>query len=99
EGLDFAAPAPELSLPGIHDEVVLALKQAGYDTAEKILNTPVEQLAGLEGFDTETAEAVIAAARESQGNTETSAEQSPAEGTGEAPAGEESATEQHEEVK
>ena len=67
EGLDFAPAAPPLVLPGIHDEVVAMLKQAGYDTSEKILNAPVEQLAALEGFDVETAEAVMAAARESQG--------------------------------
>jgi N utilization substance protein A len=70
EGLEFAAPAAPLVLAGIHEEVVAALKQAGYDTSEKILSAPIEQLAALEGFDTETAEAVVAAARESQGATE-----------------------------
>jgi N utilization substance protein A len=71
EGLEFAAaPAAPLALAGIHEEVVAALKQAGYDTSEKILSAPIEQLASLEGFDTETAEAVVAAARESQGATE-----------------------------
>jgi N utilization substance protein A len=69
EGLDFTAPAPPLTLAGIHDEVVTALQQAGFDTNEKILGASIEQLASLEGFDTETAEAVMAAARESQEGT------------------------------
>jgi N utilization substance protein A len=99
EGLDFAAPAPELSLPGIHDEVVAALKQAGYDTAEKILQAPAEQLAALEGFDAETAEAVIAAARESEEAAGAAAAEPPADVSGEAPATEPAAEEQHEEVK
>jgi N utilization substance protein A len=84
EGLDFAPPAPPLTLPGIHEEVVTALEQAGLDTNEKILNTTVEQLAALEGFDVETAEAVLASARESQAAIGTSA--ATASDTSEAPA-------------
>ena len=95
EGLEFAAPAAPLELPGIHDEVVAILKQAGYDTPEKILEASVEHLAGLEGFDAETAEAVIAAAREAQ---ESAQPATPAEG--EASAADEGAAQQeHEEVK
>jgi N utilization substance protein A len=110
EGLDFNAPAPELTLPGIHDEVVAMLKQAGYDTNEKILGTPAEQLAALEGFDAETAEAVIAAARESQESAPAEAavpgavEEAAAPGAveepeSESPAAEQHAAEEHEEVK
>jgi N utilization substance protein A len=99
EGLDFAAPAPDLSLPGIHDEVVAALKQAGYDTTDKILNTPADQIAALDGFDAETAEAVIAAARELQSSAEPADAEQPAEITSEPVAGETPAAEEHEEVK
>jgi N utilization substance protein A len=101
EGLDFTAPAPELSLPGIHDEVVTVLKQAGYDTNEKILGAPAEQLAALEGFDAETAEAVIAAARESQesASVEAAAPAVVEEAESESPTAEQNAAEEHEEVK
>jgi N utilization substance protein A len=99
EGLDFTAPAAELVLPGIHDEVVTTLKQAGYDTTEKILGASVEQLAELEGFDAETVEAVIASARESQGSTEVSADTAEQPTGTVAPADEERAAQEHEEVK
>jgi N utilization substance protein A len=67
EGLDFAMPQTEpLVLPGIHDEVVGALQQAGFDTYEKILAASVEALTAVEGIDEDTAEAVLAAAREAQ---------------------------------
>jgi len=64
-GIDFgggAEVARPLSLQGIHVEVVAALKNAGYDTAEKILDASPETLAALPGFDAETVEAVRAAA-------------------------------------
>jgi N utilization substance protein A len=64
-GIDFGSGAEEarqLSLAGIHVEVVAALKNAGYDTAEKILDASPETLAALPGFDAETVEAVRAAA-------------------------------------
>jgi transcription termination/antitermination protein NusA len=52
----------ELSLPDIHDDVVAALRAAGYDTAEKVIEADPEQLALLPGFDRETVEAVLDAA-------------------------------------
>jgi transcription termination/antitermination protein NusA len=66
EGLEFAAPAPPLELPGIHEEVVSVLQQAGFDSNERILGAALEELTAIEGIDVETAEAVVAAAREGQ---------------------------------
>jgi N utilization substance protein A len=98
EGLDFAPPAPPLALPGIHDEVVSTLQQAGFDTPEKILGASTDQLAALEGFDAETAEAVMTAARESQEATAGAEDEQAGEETGSA-AIEEDATQEHEELK
>ncbi len=64
-GIEFGgageAAAP-LVLPEIHDEVVAALRNAGYDTVDKILEAPAEKLAELPGFDADTIEAVLAVA-------------------------------------
>jgi N utilization substance protein A len=65
-GIDFgdaAVESHELSLPGIHDEVVAVLRAAGFDTVEKLLEADDETLGGLQGFDAETVEAVKVAAR------------------------------------
>ena len=51
-----------LTLGGIHIEVVTALTNAGFDTAEKILEASPEALAALPGFDADTVEAVLVAA-------------------------------------
>ena len=64
-GIDFGSGAEEarpLTLPDIHIEVVTTLKNAGYDTVEKILEAAPETLAALPGFDAETVDAVRAAA-------------------------------------
>jgi N utilization substance protein A len=64
-GIDFGSGAEEarpLTLPDIHIEVVTTLKNAGYDTIEKILDAAPETLAALPGFDAETVDAVRAAA-------------------------------------
>jgi len=53
----------ELKLPGIHDEVIAVLKAAGYDSVQKIVDG-ADQLSALQGFDQETVDAVVAAARE-----------------------------------
>jgi N utilization substance protein A len=67
EGLEFAAPeAAPLSLPDIHEEVIAALRNAGFDSNDKILAAGAEALTAVEGVDEETAEAVLAAAREGQ---------------------------------
>ncbi len=64
-GLEFGtvgeAEAP-LSLPDIHDEVISALKAAGYTSVEKIREAGAEALAAIPGFDAETVAAVLAAA-------------------------------------
>ncbi len=103
EGLDFSSPSEPLSLPGIHVEVVAALQQAGYDSNEKIINAPLEELAALQGFDIETAEAVVAAAREA---TEAAASSQPGEAPAveetprdETPAGEEPAAQEQEQER
>jgi N utilization substance protein A len=56
---DIAGP---LVLPGIHDEVVAVLGAAGYDTVDKIIEAGAGALGALQGFDTETVEAVLATA-------------------------------------
>jgi N utilization substance protein A len=68
-GIEFGGAgevAASLVLPEIHDEVVATLRNAGYDTVEKILAAPPETLAGLPGFDAETVDAVVAVARTQQ---------------------------------
>jgi N utilization substance protein A len=65
-GIEFGGGAEEaasLVLPEIHDEVVGTLRNAGYDTVDKILEAGAEPLIGLPGFDAETVDAVLAAAR------------------------------------
>jgi N utilization substance protein A len=51
-----------LDLPGIHDEVVAALMQAGLVSTAAVAASTLESLTEL-GFDLETAEAVLAAAQ------------------------------------
>ncbi|HVW04545.1 MAG TPA: transcription termination factor NusA [Vicinamibacterales bacterium] len=75
---DATVESRELSLPDIHDDVVAAVRAAGYDTAEKVVAADPEQLLQLPGFDQETVDAVLAAAR--QQVTETG-EASQAEGS------------------
>jgi N utilization substance protein A len=58
-----AEVAASLELPEIHDEVVAALRNAGYDTVEKILEAGPSKLAELPDFDAETIEAVMNAAQ------------------------------------
>jgi len=63
---DTAVASQELALPDIHDEVVAVLRAAGYDSVEKLLAADAAELAALPGFDAETVEAVLAAARNQQ---------------------------------
>jgi len=94
EGLDFSSPAAPLSLPDIHDEVVAMLRQAGFDTNDKILAASIDELTSVEGIDVETAEAVVAAARE--GSQAGSPDAQAASDAGEAPAAEEPAPQEQE---
>jgi N utilization substance protein A len=64
-GIEFGGAeeaAGPLVLPGIHDEVVTALRHAGYDTLDKVLEAGADALGAVEGFDAETVEAVMASA-------------------------------------
>ncbi|MEO8483365.1 MAG: transcription termination factor NusA [Acidobacteriota bacterium] len=61
---DATVESRELVLPDIHDDVVAAVRAAGYDTAEKVIAADPEHLAQLPGFDQDTVEAVLAAARQ-----------------------------------
>ena len=68
-GIEFGGAgevAAPLVLPEIHDEVVAALRNAGYDTVEKIMEAGAERLAQLPGFDADTVEAVLAVAASEQ---------------------------------
>ena len=73
EGIDFGsgpeAEAPPLTLPDIHEDVINALRAGGFDTVEKILATDSEQLLALPGFDQDTLDAVLVAARAEQAAT------------------------------
>jgi len=75
---DGAVESHDLRLPDIHDDVVAALRAAGYDTAEKVLAADPDQLGQLPGFDQDTVEAVLAAARQQAvETTETAAAEEP----------------------
>jgi N utilization substance protein A len=88
-GIDFGAGAEAtrpLVLPDIHEDVIAALKAAGYDTVEKVLEAGADNLATLPGFDADTVEAVLAAAA-AQRETD-AAEQAAADAAAGADAGE-----------
>jgi len=68
EGIDFGAggavaETPALSLPDIHEEVLAVLRAGGFNTADSILGASADQLLALPGFDQDTVDAVVAAAR------------------------------------
>jgi len=67
EGIDFgsgpAAEAPQLTLPDIHEEVLAVLRAGGFDTVGKVLAATTDELLALPGFDQDTIDAVLAAAR------------------------------------
>jgi N utilization substance protein A len=89
-GIEFGDANVEtlvLTLPDIHDEVVAVLRAAGYDSVEKLIEADPEQLAQLPGFDAETVEAVLSAARQQQVvNAEAAAAQAEAAAEAEAAA-------------
>src|SRR6187399_2706060 len=69
EGIDFgsgAEAARELTLPDIHEEVLAALRAGGFDTVEKVIEASPESLLALPGFDQDTLDAVVAAAKAEQ---------------------------------
>jgi N utilization substance protein A len=65
EGIDFGSGAEAvqpLALPDIHEDVLAALRAAGYDTVDKVLDANPSDLGALPGFDQETVDAIVAAA-------------------------------------
>ena len=75
-----------LVLPGIHDEVVAQVRDAGYGTAQAVLDAGVEGLTG-HGLDEETAQAVLEAAQAVRAEEEAQAAQAAAEAEAAAAAG------------
>ncbi len=64
-GIDFGSgteAVQPLTLPDIHEDVLAALRAAGYDTVDKVLEARAEDLLALPGFDQETVDAIMAAA-------------------------------------
>jgi N utilization substance protein A len=64
-GIEFGGmteTAEPLVLPGIHEDVIAALRAAGYDTVDKVADAGTDALGLLPGFDADTVEAVFAAA-------------------------------------
>jgi N utilization substance protein A len=64
-GIDFGSGAEAvqvLALPDIHEDVLAALRAAGYDTVDRVLDANPSDLLALPGFDQETVDAVVAAA-------------------------------------
>jgi N utilization substance protein A len=81
-GIDFGGAGEEaasLVLPEIHDEVVAQLRNAGYDTVDKIIEAGAEKLGELPGFDAETIEAVLAAAEGERSARDAAAAAQPAQ--------------------
>ena len=72
------AEVAPLVLPGIHDEVVAQVRDAGYGTAQAVLDAGVEGLTG-HGLDEETAQAVLEAAQAVRAEEEAQAAQAAAE--------------------
>jgi transcription termination/antitermination protein NusA len=96
QGIDFgsgAEVARVLSLPDIHEEVLAALRAGGFDTAEKVIEASPESLLALPGFDQDTVDAVVAAAKAEQAAHPAEAPSEPASeetaDTSETPASEE----------
>jgi N utilization substance protein A len=90
-GIDFgtgAEAARPLALPDIHVDVVAALRAAGYDTVEKVIEAGAENLALLPGFDADTVDAVLRAAESERAAHLADAQTSGGEGTEESGASE-----------
>ncbi len=63
---DAAEAEATLALPGINDEVVATLREAGYATTASVAEATVEALTAVPGIDEQTAAAVLEAARTPQ---------------------------------
>ena len=64
DGLDSGEDTATLTLPGLEDEQLLKLSDAGLDTADSLLETSAANLAEVAGVDEETAEQLQTAVRE-----------------------------------
>ena len=73
----LAAPEPAtLTLPGLDEEQVRRLSDAGLDTADRLLAATTDQLVAVAGIDPEAAEALKAAVREQVAAAERALEES-----------------------
>jgi N utilization substance protein A len=67
----LAAPGPAtLTLPGLDEEQVLRLTDAGLDSADRLLTATTDQLVAVAGIDPEVADELKAAVREQVAATE-----------------------------
>jgi N utilization substance protein A len=80
EGEALAADAQAeatLSLPGINDEVVAMLREAGYTSTESVAAATMEALMAIPGVDEHTATSVLESARDQVREEEPAGEQAP----------------------
>ena len=63
-GLEAAEEAATLTLPGLSEDQLIKLSEAGLDTADRLLEATAEQLSQVAGVDEETAGQLHAAVRE-----------------------------------
>ena len=89
DGLGMSEEAATLTLPGLEDEQLRKLSDAGLDTADSLLETSAANLAEVAGVDEATAEQLQAAVREQVA----AVEQAAAEASAAAAAAEEATTE------
>ena len=89
DGLGMSEEAATLTLPGLEDEQLRKLSNAGLDTADSLLETSAANLAEVAGVDEATAEQLQAAVREQVA----AVEQAAAEASAAAAAAEEATTE------
>ncbi len=75
DGLAAGEPAT-LTLPGLDEDQVRRLSEAGLDTADRLLAATTDQLVAVAGIDPEAAEALQAAVREQVAAAERATEES-----------------------
>ena len=75
DGLAAGEPAT-LTLPGLDEDQVRRLSEAGLDTADRLLAATTDQLVGIAGIEPETAEALKAAIQEQVAAAERAVEES-----------------------
>ena len=75
DGLAAGEPAT-LTLPGLDEDQVRRLSEAGLDTADRLLAATTDQLVGIAGIEPEAAEALKAAIQEQVAAAERAVEES-----------------------